>query len=106
MTKKKKTSGGRRPRRSFSPEFKDGAVRLCLDEGRTIKSVAEDLDLAVSSLQGWVERARVDRGEGRPEELTTDERKELARLRKENRKLRMEREILKKATALFAREDD
>jgi transposase len=106
VTKTRKTSGGRRPRRSFSPEFKDGAVRLCLDEGRTIRSVARDLEIAVSSLRDWVDRARVDRGEGRPEELTTDERKELARLRKENRKLRMEREILKKATALFARDDD
>jgi len=77
-------------------------VRLVLDEGKSITSVARDLDLTVSSLRSWVERARADRGQGRPGALTTEERQELARLRKENRTLRMERDILKKATALFA----
>jgi len=99
---KKKTTGERRPRRSFTDEFKAGAVRLVLDEGKSITSVARDLDLTVSSLRSWVERARADRGQGRPGALTTEERQELARLRKENRTLRMERDILKKATALFA----
>jgi len=99
---KKETRGERRPRRSFTDEFKDGAVRLVLDEGKSITSVARDLDLNVSSLRSWVERARADRGQGRPGVLTTEERQELARLRKEVRTLRMERDILKKATALFA----
>ena len=75
-----------------------------LDEGRSVNSVAEDLDLANSSLHDWVERARADRGQGRPGVLTSDDQRELAELRKEVRTLRMERDILKKATALFAKD--
>lgn len=104
MSNLKKHNGGRRPRRTFTPEFKEGAVRLVLDEGRSVSSVAEDLDLAKSSLHDWVERARADRGQGRPGVLTSDDRRELAELRKEVRTLRMERDILKKATALFAKD--
>jgi transposase len=92
----------RRQRRSFTDEFKAGAVRLVLDEGRTPGQVARDLDLTESALRIWVERARADRGKGKPGVLTTAEREELGRLRKENRTLREEREILKKATAFFA----
>jgi transposase len=94
----------RRARRKFTDEFKAGAVRLVLDEGRTIGAVARDLDLTDSALRAWVEQARADRGNGKPGALTTAEREELARLRKENRRLLMERDILKKATAFFARE--
>jgi len=93
----------KRPRRSFTDEFKAGAVRLVLDEGKTIPQVARDLDLTESALRTWVERARADRSQGKTG-LTTVEREELARLRKENRELRMEREILKKAAAFFAKE--
>jgi transposase len=93
----------KRPRRSFTDEFKAGAVRLVLDEGKTIPKVACDLDLTESALRTWVERARADRTQGKTG-LTTAEREELARLRKENRELRMEREILRKAAAFFARE--
>ena len=92
----------KRPRRSFSDEFKAGAVRLVLDEGTAIPQVARDLDLTESALRTWVERARADRSEGKTG-LTTVEREELARLRKENRELRLEREILKKAAAFFAK---
>jgi transposase len=95
----------KRTRRSFSDEFKAGAVKLVLDEGKTVTQVARDLDLTVSSLRNWVERARADRGKGKPGVLTTAEREELAKLRKENRELRMEREILKKAAAFFAKEN-
>jgi len=94
----------KRPRRSFTDEFKAGAVALVLDEGKPIPQVARDLDLTESSLRGWVERARADRGKGKPGVLTTEELEELRRLRKENRELRMERDILKKATAFFAKE--
>lgn len=94
----------RRPRRSFTDEFKAGAVRLVLEEGKTLAQVARDLDLTASSLRTWVEQARADRSNGRTG-LTTEEREELRRLRKENRELRMEREILKKAAAFFAREN-
>jgi transposase len=93
----------KRARRSFTDEFKAGAVRLALDEGKTVSQVARDLDLTASALGTWVERARADRTKGRSG-LTTAEREELAKLRKENRELRMERDILKKAAAFFAKE--
>jgi transposase len=93
----------RRARRHFTDEFRAGAVRLVLDEGKTIGQVARDLDLTASALRTWVERARADRTKGKTG-LTTQEREELARLRKENRELRMERDILKKAAAFFAKE--
>jgi transposase len=95
-------SKGRRVRRVFSDEFKAGAVRLVLDEGKTVGQVARDLDLTETALREWVNRARADRTQGRTG-LTTAEREELARLRKENRQLRVEHEILKKAAAFFAK---
>src|SRR5262245_41184968 len=93
----------RRPRRQFDEDFKAQAVRLVLDEGKSIPSVARDLDLTESNLRIWVARARADRTHGKTG-LTTVEREELARLRKENRILREEREILRKAAAFFATE--
>ena len=93
---------GRRARRQFTDEFRAGAVRLVLDEGKTVGAVARELDLTASSLANWVQHARVDRTHGKSG-LTTAEREELARLRKENRELRTEREILKKAAAFFAK---
>lgn len=93
----------RRPRRQFDDEFKAQAVRLVLDEGKTVGSVARDLDLTETALREWVSRARADRTGGKTG-LTTAEREEVARLRKENRILREEREILKKAAAFFANE--
>jgi transposase len=92
----------RRSRRSFTDEFRANAVRLVLDEGKTVAAAARDLDLTESSLRHWVDQARADRTRGRTG-LTTAEREELARLRKENRELRMERDILKKAAAFFAK---
>jgi len=94
----------KRARRSFSEEFKAGAVRLVLAEGKTIGAAARDLDLTETSLRKWVEQARADVGRGRPGALTTAEREELTRLRRENRILHEEREILKKAAAFFAKE--
>jgi transposase len=93
----------KRARRQFTPEFKAGAVRLVLDEGKTIAQVARDLDLTASSLTLWVKHARADRNGGKTG-LTTEERAELAKLRKEVRELRIERDILKKAAAFFAKE--
>jgi len=95
----------RRARRSFTDEFKAGAVRLVLDEGRTVSQVARDLDLTESALRTWVVQARADRSKGRTG-LTTEERQELAQLRKKVRELTMERDILKKAAALFAKAKD
>ena len=96
-----KSSKGRRPRRQFSDEFRAGAVRLVLDESKTVGAVARELDLTPSALSGWVRQARADRTQGKTG-LTSEERAELATLRKENRQLRMERDILKKAAAFFA----
>ena len=92
----------RRARRRFSEEFKAGAVRLVLDEGRTVGAVARELDLTASALAIWVRHAMADRSKGKTG-LTTAEREELARLRKENRELKLDREILKKAAAFFAK---
>jgi transposase len=93
----------RRPRRRFDDEFKAQAVRLVLDEGQTVGAAARDLDLTETALREWVKRARADRTKGRTG-LTSAEREELAQLRKENRQLRLEREILKHAAAFFAKE--
>jgi len=93
----------RRPRRQFDDDFKAQAVRLVLDEGKSVGSVARDLDLTETALREWVHRARADRTKGTTG-LTTAEREEFTRLRKENRILREEREILKKAAAFFANE--
>jgi transposase len=95
----------RRKSRKFSTEFKAEASRIVIEENKSIKQVSKDLDLTPSVLATWVERARADRGQGRPGVLTTAEREELSRLRKEVRVLRMEREILKKAAAFFAKEN-
>ena len=91
-----------RTRRSFPREFKADAVALVLDEGRSIASVARALGIGESNLGNWVRQARVDRGER--EGLTTSERAELARLRREVTQLRMERDLLKRATAFWVRE--
>src|SRR6476620_10679111 len=93
----------KRPRRQFTDEFKASAVRLVLDEGKTVGAAARDLDLTETALREWVKRARADRTHGRTG-LTTTEREELARLRKENRILQEERDILKKAAAFFAKQ--
>ena len=93
----------RRSRRRFDDDFKAQAVRLVLDEGKSVGSVARDLDLTETALREWVKRAQADRTKGRTG-LTSVEREELARLRKENRILREEREILRKAAAFFATE--
>ena len=94
---------GRRPRRQFTEEFKAGAVRLVLDEGRTVGAVARELDLTETAFRHWVEQARADRSSGKTG-VTTAEREELARLRREVWQLRMDREILVKAAAFFVRD--
>ena len=94
---------GRRVRRQFSDEFRAGAVRLVLDEGKTIGVVARELDLTPSALSQWVRHAQADRTKGRTG-LTSEERAELAQLRKDNRELRMERDTLKQAAAFFCQE--
>ena len=94
----------RRPRRRFTEEFKAQTVRLVLDEGKSVTDVARDLDLARTALHNWVEQAGADRTKGKTG-LTTAEREELTRLRKELRIAQEERDILKKATAFFAKQN-
>lgn len=93
-----------RKRRAFTAEFKAEAVRLCKVGDRSITQVATDLDLTETALRAWVKRTDIDGGKGPPGALTTAEREELTRLRRENKRLQMEREILRKAAAFFAKE--
>ena len=95
MSRMSKDARGRRARRQFSDEFKEGAVRLVLDENKTVGAVARELDLTASALGTWVKHARAERTKGKSG-LMKEEREELSRLRKEVRELRMERDILKK----------
>src|SRR5215831_4979730 len=98
------TRMAKRKRRAFMPEFKADAVKLVKAGDRTIPQVAKDLDLTETALRAWVRQAEVDAGKGPADALTSAEREELVRLRRENKRLEMEREILKKAAAFFAKE--
>lgn len=91
-------------RRPYPPEFRAEAVRLVSVSGKSLSKVARDLGVSVESLRSWVKQSQIDQGE-RPG-LTTEEKEELRRLRRENRILLEEREILKKAAAFFAKETD
>ncbi|MFB9877533.1 transposase [Planobispora siamensis] len=91
-----------RPRRSFTREFKAEIVELCQGGDRSIGQVAKDFDLTETAVREWIRQAEVDTG--RRDGLTSDEREELAALRRENRRLREDVDILKRATAFFAKE--
>jgi transposase len=94
-----------RPRRFFPPEYKAEVVQLIRSTGKTVGQVARELDLTETAVRQWVRRADLDTGR-RIDGLATAERDELRRLRRENRDLREEREILRKAAVFFARETD
>jgi transposase len=96
------SGNGSRRRRSFTPEYKAEVVELCREGERSIGKVAQDLGLTETAVRRWVSQAEVD--DGQREGLTTSEREELTRLRRENHTLRQERDILRRATAFFARE--
>ncbi len=88
----------------YSKEFKAEAVQLVRSSsGRSISRIAEEIGVSANSLRNWVKQTQIDQGER--EGLTTEEREELKRLRRENRVLKQERDFLKKAAAFFARED-
>ncbi|MDF4249031.1 transposase [Streptomyces sp. WMMB303] len=91
-----------RPRRSFTPEFKAEIVELCQRGDRSIGQIAKDFDLTETAVRLWFHQAGTDAG--RLPGLTSSENEELARLRRENRRLREDVEILKRATAFFATE--
>jgi len=92
-----------RQRREFSPEYKDEAVKLVINTGRTVAVVARELGIQESTLGRWVNvfKERQDVGDGA---LSETERAELARLRKENSELKLDRAFLKKASLFFAQE--
>ena len=95
----------KRKRRFYTAEFKADAAKL-VQGGRSIPDVARELDLTDSSLREWVRRAEIDAGKGPPGALTTVEREELAKLRREVKRLQMERDILKAAATFFAKESE
>jgi transposase len=89
-----------RPRRSFTPEFKAEIVELCRRGDRSVGPIARDFDLTETAVRLWASQAEVDAGER--DGLTSSEPEELAALRRENRRLREDVEVLKRATAFFA----
>src|SRR5690349_20032555 len=93
-----------RPRRSFTPEFKADIVSRCQVGDRSVGQVAKDFDLTETAGREWVRQAERDDGTRADGGLTTSEREELAQLRRDNRRLREDVEILKRATAFFAKE--
>ena len=94
----------KRARRKFTPQYKAEVVRLVRDGGKTVGQVSRDLDLTESAVRNWVKQATIDAGPGGTGALTTAERAELIDLRKRLKRAEMERDILKKATAFFAKE--
>jgi len=94
----------KRQLRFFPDEYKAEVVALVRGSGKSVRVIAQELDLTESAVRAWVRQARVDAGEAPPGGLTTAELDELAALRKRVKTLEIEREILKKATAFFAKE--
>ncbi len=88
----------------YSPEFKRDAVTLARTTGRPINQVARELGLSHETLRNWVKQDRIDRGQGVAGELTSSEREELRTLRRRVADLEVEREILRRAAAYFAKE--
>ena len=95
----------RRKRRVFTREYKQQVVEVIRSGSRSAGAVAKDLDLSETAVRRWLNQTEVDAGGGGTGALMTAEREELVRLRRENRTLAMEREILRKATAFFAKEN-
>ncbi len=94
----------KRPRRKFSDGFKRDAVEIVTSSGRPIAQVARELGIYDSTLGNWVKQDEINRGVR--DGVTTTEREEIAELRRENERLRMERELLKRAVAFWVRESD
>lgn len=94
----------RRKRRTFSSEFKEEAIKLAKESGKLLGELSKELGMSESCLRKWVTQAEIDGGPGKTGALTTVEREEITRLRREVKTLRMERELLKKWAAFFAKE--
>ena len=95
-----------RKRRKFSAEYKAETVRLIERSGKSIGQLGLELGIGQTALRRWLAEAAIEAGRGPAGALKRAEREELAELRRENQRLRMEREILKKATAFFAKESE
>lgn len=93
----------RESRRRFTDEYKADAVKLWRESGDTKDAIAERLGIHGTTLGNWIKQAEID--EGKREGLTSDEREELIRLRKQNKVLQMERDLMKKAAAFFATDE-
>jgi len=103
MRKKVEGKGAsRRPRRSFTTSFKAEVVAVVRQGDRSLATICREMDLSETAVRRWVEQAAVDAGD--KDRLTTEEREELRRLRREDRVLRDERDILKRAATFFAME--
>jgi transposase len=96
--------GSKRKRRHFTPEYKAEVVALHRKSGKLAGELARDLDLTEKSVRAWIRQADIDDGKGPAGALTTSEREEISALKREVKTLRLEREILKKAAAFFAKE--
>ena len=97
---------GKRKRRKFTEEYKAETVQLVQRSGKSIGKMARELGIGETALRRWIEQAEVEGGRGPAGALKRNERDELVALRRENQRLRLEREILKKATAFFAKESE
>lgn len=104
MSRSKPQNKKRRARRKFTPEFKADVVRLCHAGTESIGDVCRRLDLTETAVRAWVSQAEVNELGGTADALTSSEREELVRLRRELKRVTQERDILKKATAFFAKE--
>lgn|SRR5689334_15812642 len=94
----------KKKRRAFTPEQKAEAVKIVKNSGKSVTQVAQEMGLTVSALRNWVKQDETSRSPVPRESLTADERAELVRLRKDLKRVEMERDFLKKAAAFFARE--
>jgi transposase len=95
--------GAKRP--YYTPEFRAEAVQLVRSSKKAVSQMAKDIGVSESALRKWVRQADIDEGKGPEGALTTEEKAELTRLRRENRQLTMERDFLKKVSSFFAREN-
>ena len=96
---------GKRKRPTYTKEFKAEAVELALKVDKSIADTARDIGISESGLRRWIEQAQIDSGDNPTEALTSTERQELNRIRRELRQVKMERDFLKKVATFFARED-
>lgn len=95
---------GKRKRRIFTAEQRAEAIKIALSSGKPIAQVARDLDLTVSVLRNWLKQAEIDQAADPRGPLTTDERADLSRLRREHKQLEMENAFPKKTGTFFAKQ--